>query len=303
MIQYREIITCIDSAKGTLISADGAKINRDDHLPRLILSDEVIFIASFVNVKEENNTLIVEPKVLDSNLTFRIIGDCDCSSGTAVMFAGDHIREKSDPANGKIAFHISSSSIRFMEALKNSKQQKGEFVILAKSADPITTVVLAKDSFIAENRPCENVDFDDVPIDEIVTKDELQLLLDLKSPLSHTHIAADITDLELSAQTQYSAGTNIEITENGVINCTLTPSESITYTAGENITISESGVISAKDTKYSAGNGIAISAEGVISCTVEPGGGIEGDFVTQDEFDTALGDINSILDAINGEEI
>ena len=29
----------------------------------------------------------------------------------------------------------------------------------------------------------------------------------------------------------------------------------------------------------------------------------DGDFVTQDEFDTAIGDINSILDEINGEEV
>lgn len=105
---------------------------------------------------------------------------------------------------------------------------------------------------------------------------------------------------------EYTAGEGIAITEN-VISVDwdkVAKKEDIkVYSAGENITISEDGVISAKDTKYSAGNGIAISAEGVISCTVEPGSGIEGDFVTQDEFDTALGDINSILDAINGEEV
>ena len=33
------------------------------------------------------------------------------------------------------------------------------------------------------------------------------------------------------------------------------------------------------------------------------GSGGDGDFVTQDEFDTAIGDINSILEEINGEEI
>lgn len=228
MIQYREIITCIDSAKGTLISSDGAKITRDDHLPRLILADEVIFIASFVNVKEENNVISCEPKILDNSLNFRIIGDCDRDNGTSVMFAGNYIADKSDLASGKVAFHINSNNTRFYEALGNNRQLKGEFVILAQSADPISSIVLAKDSFIAENRPCENDDFEDIETAEIISKEELQLLLDLKSPLNHTHKVADITDLEISEPEVYTAGTNITI-ENGVISCTVTvPADYVT---------------------------------------------------------------------------
>lgn len=376
MIQYREILCFIDSAKGTLVSADGAKINRDDYLPRLILADEVILYATFLNINEENNIINVAPKMLDGALNFRIIGDCDRDNSTHVMFAGDYIPSLSDLAAGKIAFRINSNNTRFHEALQNTKSQKGEFVILAQSADPIAAVVLAKDSFIAENRPCENADFTDVNVDEIVTKSELQLLLDLKSPLKHTHSAADISDLENISGTEYTAGSNIEITSNNVINCTVkvpesvqytagkgieitaenvinctvTPGSGTTYTAGENITISEDGVISAVDTKYSAGGGISISSEGVIRCTIPSNIAgscidITGNVVSLQIADergfnvlntglslnfeviaakddvfavdqkvnglqenvtdigNSLGDINTILDAINGEEI
>jgi cell division protein FtsI/penicillin-binding protein 2 len=101
MIQYREIFTCIDSAKGTLVSTDGAKINRDEHLPRLILADEVILIASFVNIKEENNFISVEPKSFDGSLKFRIIGDCDMNNETAIMFSGTYLPEKSELKSNK----------------------------------------------------------------------------------------------------------------------------------------------------------------------------------------------------------
>ena len=57
MMQYREIFTYIDCAKGTLIDSAGAKITRDDYLPRLILSDEVMLYTSFVNVNNENGKI------------------------------------------------------------------------------------------------------------------------------------------------------------------------------------------------------------------------------------------------------
>ena len=83
---------------------------------------------------------------------------------------------------------------------------------------------------------------------------------------------------------------------------TLAPAEVNGYTIA-NYKVGTYEELNVGGAKYSAGEGIAISEDGVISCTVEPGSGIEGDFVTQDEFDTAIGDINSILDAINGEEV
>lgn len=47
-------------------------------------------------------------------------------------------------------------------------------------------------------------------------------------------------------------------------------------------------------------NGVELSGD----ITINTGGTApDGDFVTQDEFDTAIGDINSILDEINGEEV
>lgn len=60
----------------------------------------------------------------------------------------------------------------------------------------------------------------------------------------------------------YTAGDNINISENNVISATDTK-----YTAGDNININESNVISATDTKYTAGNGININANNVISAS------------------------------------
>jgi hypothetical protein len=71
----------------------------------------------------------------------------------------------------------------------------------------------------------------------------------------------------------YTAGTGIEITNDNVINCTITPGtgDGISYTAGNGIKI-DGNVISCTVTPgqtYTAGTGIKIEGN-VISCTVEP---------------------------------
>ena len=228
MMQYREIFTYIDCAKGTLIDSAGAKITRDDYLPRLILSDEVMLYTSFVNVNNENGKITLEKKAFDNSMTFRIIGDADNDTGTGVMFASSYIPEKSNLQDGVIAFHIKSNSRRFADILKNNKSKKCEFVILGSSADPIATVVLGKDQFIAENRPCETEDFQELPPQEIITREELSLLLNLKSPIDHshdeyasadhTHSMSDITDFNGSGGSiTYSPGKGIYISENNEI--------------------------------------------------------------------------------------
>lgn len=254
MMQFREISTHIDCAKGTLITADGTKITRDDYLPRLILADEVIFFASFVEVCEENNIVTLKPKKLSGGFAYRIIGDSDYDGDTGIMFSSVFSPEKSDLENGILAFRIKSNTVRFAEAVKHSKSLKGVFVILAKSVDNASAFVLAKDNFIAENRPYEDVKFEEIPESEIMTKDELQSILGTKAPLKHTHTMAEIIDSDFQMSVVYTAGNGIKIENN------------------------------------------------VISCTVEPGSA-DGDFVSQEEFENAIGNINSILDNINGEVI
>ena len=302
MIQLREIFTHIDCAGGVLVNPDGTRINRDDYLPRLILADEVILYAQFVNISEANGTLSVEKKSFNNNISLRIIGDADQDINTNVMFASSFLPEKSNLAEGLAAFHINSNTERFAEALKNSKSKKCEFVILAKFSDPICTAVLAKDCFIAENRPCETHEFTELLPDEIMSKEELQILLDLKSPLAHTHSAADITDLDFSGNNTFLPGDGITI-ENNVIsadtdflsvkNHSHKLSDISDWQAPEN---NNSPAIS-----YTAGEGISI-VNGVISCTISAGGS-DGNFVSQEDFEKTVGDIAAVLDAINGEEV
>ena len=234
--------------------------------PHLILADEVILKTSFVNVRETDNGIEMSPAALQESIVLRVIGNADYSDDSRLMFSALFIPEKSDLAQGTAVFHIQTNSVRYKEVLKNQRTVKCEFVILAISADGLNTVVLAKDYFIAENRPCENDDFTELLPEDMISKEELKILLAEKSPLKHEHPEY--------AQKSHSH--------------TMEDIKDFSVTGG---------------TEYSAGEGIEISPEGVISCTVEPGSGIEGDFVTQDEFDTAIGDINSILDAINGEVI
>ena len=340
MIQYREIFTIIDSAKGALINQDGAKISRDDLLPRLILADEVIWYASFVEVKEENSVISLAPRVFDNSLAFKIIGDSDHDNTTAVMFSYSYIPEKSDLQNGKIAFRIKSNSTRFADTLKNVRSKKCDFVILGMGSDQVSTVVLAKDQFIAENRPCENVVFEDTPASEVMTREELQLLLNLKSPINHTHNGyaaaehfhnvSDINGLDPSGTVIYTAGHGIRIEDN-VISCTVSGVDGgSVYTAGTGISI-ENGVISCTLSPgsggdgevivYAAGNGIKIEdgkigIKGVVYFEEEMDGhfGLYTDvnglhfaglnfIVQQKDLDQAIGNINAILDAINGEEV
>ena len=231
MVQYREIRVNIDCSRGLLVSDDGTKINRDDMLPRLILADEVIMRTAFVNVHESDGNIEVQPAKLSDALSLRIIGDFDYDDNSGVMFSVAFRPEKSDLSQGVSFFHIKTNSVRFKEALKNHKSQKCEFVILGKTVDPMSTMVLAKDYFIAESRPCETYDLSETLPEDVIYKAELQSLLDMKSPIDHihtgyaeekhTHLMADITDFTAGNNADYKAGTGIEITDDGIINCTL----------------------------------------------------------------------------------
>ena len=73
----------------------------------------------------------------------------------------------------------------------------------------------------------------------------------------------DITGDTISAtDTTYTAGSNVQISDQNVISATNT-----TYTAGANVNISDSNVISATDTTYTAGTNVSISSGNVISAT------------------------------------
>lgn len=305
-MQYRKIFATIDCASGTLLNTDGAKINRDDQLPRLILSDEVILITKFVNVKEENDKIILEPHNFDTSLNYRIIGDCDHDGETSVMFKEQYSQSDSDLLNGILAFHIKSNTTRFAEALKNVKNKKCEFVILASSADPISTVVLAKDSFIAENRPIETNDFVAELPDEIMTKDELQLLLDLKSSINHTHDINDIEGFDYSANTtNYSAGDGINISEN-IISADFEAVAAKEHSHTAYAAVTHSHVIAditdftaGQQSTYTAGNGITIADDNTISVNFSVAAKAED----LTKLSATVGDINTILDEINGEEV
>ena len=62
-----------------------------------------------------------------------------------------------------------------------------------------------------------------------------------------------------ATDTKYTAGTNVTISDDNVISAT-----GVTYTAGTNVSISEDNVISATDTKYTAGNNVTIGDDNVI---------------------------------------
>lgn len=70
------------------------------------------------------------------------------------------------------------------------------------------------------------------------------------------------TEQYISFGKSYTAGNNIQISEQGVISATDT-----TYSAGDNIQINSNNEISATDTTYSAGDNIQINGNNVISAT------------------------------------
>lgn len=98
----------------------------------------------------------------------------------------------------------------------------------------------------------------------------------------------------------YTAGTNIAISDTGVISCTATPGGGSTYTAGNGISISGDNEISIKgvqhfDKPQDGFIGLYTDADGLHFTT--------NLIVTKAELSQQLGDINSILDEINGEVI
>ena len=241
----------------------------------------------------------MKPKKLSANLAYRIIGDSDYDGDTEIMFASAYIPEESDLANGILAFRIKSNTVRFSEAMKRSKSLKGVFVILAKSADTLSTVVLAKDNFIAENRPCEEIEFEDIPETEIMTKEELQVLISAKAPLQHTHKMAEITDLKIEKPVSYSGGTGINVSDNTV---SVDTEIIATREYVDNLKPSGNSFSGSYNdlTDKPTVNGVELSG----NITINSGGGVpDGNFVTQENFDKTVGDIEAILDAINGEVI
>ena len=98
-------------------------------------------------------------------------------------------------------------------------------------------------------------------------KEGIKKLVDKVNSAGPTYTAGD--NVQISEQnvisatdTKYTAGTNVAISDQNVISATDTK-----YTAGTNVAISDQNVISATDTTYTAGTGISISAENVISAS------------------------------------
>lgn len=140
----------------------------------------------------------------------------------------------------------------------------------------------------------------------------------------------------------YTAGTGIEITSGNVINCTVEQKDPLVYTGGANISISSNNVIDITDNvalksdikTYTAGEGITIAGNTIsidftkaavkehyhgmeaingLSLTLESKANQDAfelldqevDGLQEDvtEISNSLGDINTILDKINGEEV
>lgn len=108
-------------------------------------------------------------------------------------------------------------------------------------------------------------------------------------------IENNVITCTVSSGPSYSAGTGISIA-NGVISCTVSAPR---YTAGTGISI-ENGVIACTLSvpSYLAGTGISI-LNGYISCTLD----VPTDYVTEETFYETIGNIDYVLDRINGEEV
>ena len=111
----------------------------------------------------------------------------------------------------------------------------------------------------------------------------------------------------------YKEGTGIDITEDGTISCIT--SEGQPYSAGNGISISSDNKISIKGVQhfdepqdgfiglFTDENGLHFAGEALLVTKQEL-----SDYVTKDDLsdyvtNKQLGDINAILDAINGEEV
>lgn len=122
-----------------------------------------------------------------------------------------------------------------------------------------------------------------VDTSNFATQQDLQELDDAKQDVLSAGDNIQINGSSISAtDTTYTAGTNVQISQDNVISATDT-----TYTAGANVTIAN-GVISATDTDttYSAGDNISISAQNVISADLS-------DYYTQTEVNNLIGSLTS----------
>lgn len=121
--------------------------------------------------------------------------------------------------------------------------------------------------------------------------------------ISGTTISADFTTIAKKADIKtYKAGTNISIADDGTINCTVSGGGSATYTEGFGISISGNS-ISLKEFGYT--DGIIIGEDPVMFRPIIQ---LDETYVATRTYVTnyvaeQLGNINSILDTINGEVI
>lgn len=118
-------------------------------------------------------------------------------------------------------------------------------------------------------------------------------VLDVRSRIE---TEADIYNIKYPAR-----GGLVYCTENGkyYIIKTLTAAEVNGYTIANYKVGTYEEFKSGGSETYTAGKGISISKDNVISCTVT----VPTDYVTQGSFEQTIGNINTILDEINGEEV
>ncbi|MBQ9788102.1 MAG: hypothetical protein IJW31_00680 [Lentisphaeria bacterium] len=175
MVNYRKITLRINSADGQLIDEFYERIIREESLPRLLVADTVLAEFHFL---EENNDGDWVPKVFPEGTTYRIIGDIDDDNATDVILQAESNAQYSDLSQGVMSFIINSNTQKFADALNGRKSIKGTFVIYGINSDNLSEYfVLAKNFFLAENRP---YDIDNIPDEDCLktlTREELQLLL------------------------------------------------------------------------------------------------------------------------------
>jgi hypothetical protein len=115
------------------------------------------------------------------------------------------------------------------------------------------------------------------------------------------NITISPTGVISATDTKYTAGSGIEISADGVISCTVSSSGGAEYTAGNGIVITNNTInlqIADERGLKVLNNGLALDFEVLVSKTdIEEMG---AQITTLEE---TIGDINSILDAINGEEV